>query len=195
MANKVFFSKAEFVTSAASKKQFLLDRPLVTLMGRSNVGKSTLINSLTKMPNLMKTSKKPGRTQLVNYSIVNGKFYLVDVPGYGFASFKRDTFEGLMKDFIEDNPKLRKIYILIDSRRLLQEGDLEFASYLESLAIPYSYIFTKSDKLNTSEKHFLDLQIQKVKEEKENVLCFVSKMKDEKLLDLIRQDMISVTRK
>ncbi len=195
MANKLLFETASFVTSAAKKEQFLNDKPMVTLMGRSNVGKSSLINSLTKMPSLMKTSKKPGRTQLVNYALINSRFYLVDVPGYGFASFKRDTFEGLMKDFIEENPRLRKIYILIDSRRLLQEGDLEFASYLESLGLNYSYIFTKADKLNTSEKHFLDLQIKKVEEEKPEVSCFVSSAKDERQFDLIRQDILKVTRK
>lgn len=194
MANRVLFQKAVFVTSAARKEQFRFEHPSVTMMGRSNVGKSTLINSLTKNPSLMKTSKKPGRTQLVNYSLVNDKFFLVDVPGYGFASFKRDTFEGLMKDFIEDNRSLRKIYILIDSRRLLQEGDIEFASYLESLGISYSYVFTKADKLNTSERHFLDLQIKKLSEEKKELVCFVTGLKDGKSLDLIRQDMISVTR-
>lgn len=195
MQNKQLFYKAEFITSAARKDQFKTDHSAVTLMGRSNVGKSTLINSLTKNGNLMKTSKKPGRTQLVNYALINDKFYLVDVPGYGFASFKRDTFEGLMKDFIEDNKCLKKIYILIDSRRLLQDGDIEFADYLENLGIRYAYIFTKCDKLNTSEKHFLDLQIQKINEEKSDVKCFISSIKDDKNLDLIRQDMIKVCKK
>lgn len=195
MANKPLFYKAEFVTSAARKEQFKFDHLAVTMMGRSNVGKSTLINTLTKTPSLMKTSKKPGRTQLVNYALINDKFYLVDVPGYGFASFKRDTFEGLMKDFIEDNRVLKKIYLLIDSRRLLQDGDLEFAEYLESIGVKYAYIFTKCDKLNTSDKHFLDVQIKKIVENKPEVKCFLSGTKDEKDLDLIRNDMIKSCKK
>lgn len=193
MAN-IRFQKTVFVTSASEKKQFLLSHPVVTVMGRSNVGKSTLINNLCLNSNLMKTSKKPGRTQLINYCMIDDKFYLADVPGYGFASFKRDNFEGMMKDFLEDNPALRKVYILIDSRRLLMEGDIEFASYLSSLGLPYSYIFTKCDKLNQSEKHFLALQIEKIKADSKDVTCFTTGMKQDESFSLLRKDMLNAIR-
>lgn len=190
----VRFTKTVFVTSASQKKQFLLNKPVVTVMGRSNVGKSTLINSLCLNSSLMKTSKKPGRTQLINYCLIDDKFYLADVPGYGFASFKRDNFEGMMKDFLEENPVLKKVYILIDSRRLLLDGDLEFASYLESLSLPYSYIFTKCDKLNQSERHFLQVQIDKIKENNPEVLCFTTGLKQDESFSLVRKDMLNAIR-
>lgn len=194
MPNKKLFDNVEFIASVKDKKAFKKDLPVFTFLGRSNVGKSTLINTLCYNPNLMKASKKPGRTQMINYCRVDEKFYLADVPGYGFARFNRSEFAGMMKDFLEENPSLVKAYILIDSRRLLQTGDLEFASYLESLPLDYSYVFTKYDKLSQSEKHFLDVQLEKIQNEKKDVPCFVSSF-DSKSLDPLRKDILSLTKK
>lgn len=159
---KVSFKKAVFIKSAIDKNGFLYDHPTITFIGRSNVGKSTLINSLVGMKNFMKTSKTAGQTNMVNYALIDNSFYLADVPGYGFATFKRDTFAGLMKDFIENNRGLKKVYILIDGRRLLLPADDDFASYLEELKIPYAFVFTKIDKLSSSEKYYLKLQKEKL---------------------------------
>ena len=104
MASKICFQNIRFIRSAVEKSQFLQDHPVITFIGRSNVGKSTLVNEIVKCKNFMKTSKTAGLTKMVNYSLIDNKLYFADVPGYGFATFERDNFAGLMKDFIEDNP-------------------------------------------------------------------------------------------
>lgn len=184
---KINFQKSVFVTSACEKKQFKLDLPQVVFIGRSNVGKSTLINGLVKNKNFMKTSKTAGLTALVNYGKIDDKFYLCDAPGYGYAKlFARDRFAPLMKAYLEENKQLKKVYLLIDSRRLLLPADDEFATYLEELKIPYCFVFTKFDKLKKVEKEDLQEQIEKVKP----TASFVVAMKDEKGLEAIRQDIV-----
>ncbi|MFA6586405.1 MAG: ribosome biogenesis GTP-binding protein YihA/YsxC [Bacilli bacterium] len=182
------FRNVRFVRSASEKKAFLTDHPVITFLGRSNVGKSTLVNLLVCQKNFMKASKTPGRTQLINYALVDQKFYLADVPGYGFASFQRDSFAGLMKDFLEDNPSLKMIYLLIDSRRLLTEEDLSFVDYLSSLSAPFCYIFTKTDKLSASDRHYLTVQEQKL-----GAIPFLeSGIDDNKSIDRIRHSINEV---
>ena len=179
------FKEVAFVKSAVDKKGFLQDRPTVTFIGRSNVGKSTLINSLVKRKNFMKTSKTAGQTNMVNYAIIDNSFYVADVPGYGFATFKRDTFAGLMKDFLEENPGLKKVYLLIDARRLLLPADDDFASYLDSINMDYAFVFTKIDKISASEKHFLNLQKEKLKDKQ----IFEVGLKKENLYQILRDDI------
>lgn len=183
---KISFQNVEFVKSAADKKGFLLDKPTVTFIGRSNVGKSTLINALVKRKNFMKTSKTAGQTNMVNYALIDKSFYLADVPGYGFATFKRDTFAGLMKDFIEDNKGLKKVYLLIDARRLLMPADDDFATYLEEHNVPYAFVFTKLDKLKAIEKEDLALQKEKLGDKQ----TFDVALKKESLYQLLRDDIV-----
>ena len=180
------FSKVEFVRSAYRKEDFLFDKPTVTFIGRSNVGKSTLVNGLLRRKNFMKTSKTAGQTKAVNYALIDDKFYLADVPGYGFATFARDNFAGLMKDFLEENKALKKVYLLIDSRRLLLPADDEFADYLEDLHLPYSFVFTKVDKLGTSEKNLLQEQEKKVAP----TSFFEVGLKKDNLYEALRSDIL-----
>ncbi|MFA6861364.1 MAG: ribosome biogenesis GTP-binding protein YihA/YsxC [Bacilli bacterium] len=186
MPKKMFFS-AEFIKSAVSRKDFLFDRPAFSFLGRSNVGKSTLINSLLRRKGFMKTSKTPGLTRFVNYALIDNRFYLTDVPGYGFATFERKSFQGLMKDYLEDNSALKKVYLLIDSRRLLMPADDQFADYLDEIKLPYAFVFTKCDKLSSSDKHYLKLQIDKLAP----VKCFEVSSSDEASLELLRKDIYS----
>ncbi len=123
-------------------------------IGRSNVGKSSLINMLTGVKGLAKTSGKPGKTQSINHFIVNESWYLVDLPGYGYASVsKRDrkSWVVFIDDYILKRKNLVNLYLLIDSRLEPQKKDLEFIEYLGENAVPFTIVFTKIDKLNKNQ--------------------------------------------
>ncbi len=127
------------------------DKPEFAFIGRSNVGKSSLINMLTNNKNLAKTSAKPGKTQLINHFIINKEWYLVDLPGYGFAKVAKNTrqrFTRLIYNYIEHRPNLVCLFVLIDSRHEPQAKDTEFMEWLGINGIPFSIIFTKADKLS-----------------------------------------------
>lgn len=150
------FDNAKFITSFVSKPQDLEQNlPEILFVGRSNCGKSSLINALTNKKNLAHTSSKPGYTKLLNYFNVDNKFYLVDAPGYGFAQ-NRDKayldFGKLMEDYLTDNPYLKLVLLLLDSRRVPNEDDYLIYNYLNSNHIPFAICMTKIDKLNMSEK-------------------------------------------
>ncbi|NOU61460.1 ribosome biogenesis GTP-binding protein YihA/YsxC [Marinifilum caeruleilacunae] len=142
---------AEFVMSNSDvKKCPKPDKPEYAFIGRSNVGKSSLINMITNNKNLAKTSSKPGKTQLVNHFLINKDWYLVDLPGYGFAKVAKNTkqrFSRLIFKYIESRPNLVTLFVLIDSRHEPQAKDTEFMEWLGINGIPFSIIFTKADKL------------------------------------------------
>tara|TARA_R110002096_G_scaffold276109_3_gene470012 strand:- start:71048 stop:71653 length:606 start_codon:yes stop_codon:yes gene_type:complete len=143
--------KAEFVKSSAKIEQVPeISQPEYAFIGRSNVGKSSLINMLVDHKNLAKTSGKPGKTQLINHFKVNDEWFLVDLPGYGYAKVGkkiRAGFGDLIADYIEKRLSLTNLFVLIDSRLEPQKIDLEFMEYLGDLGIPFSMVFTKIDKL------------------------------------------------
>jgi len=127
------------------------DLPEYAFIGRSNVGKSSLINMLTNSKKLAKTSGKPGKTQLINHFIINKNWFLVDLPGYGYAQVsksKRKTFQKFIKDYFLKRKQLVCSFVLIDSRLEPQKIDLEFMEFLGENGIPFCIIFTKADKLN-----------------------------------------------
>lgn len=127
------------------------DVPEYAFIGRSNVGKSSLINMLGKNKNLAKTSQKPGKTLLINHFNVNdGEWYLVDLPGYGFAQRgkdQRDKLTRIIQDYILERPQLNMLFVLVDIRHDPQKIDMEFMDWLEENDIPFAIIFTKADKL------------------------------------------------
>ena len=148
---RVDFRKAEFVTSAADRKGFRLDKPAVLFAGRSNAGKSTLINLLCGRKNLMKVSSTPGKTRLVNYALVDDAFYLCDCPGYGFES-KRDYFQKLMDDYFEaSSHTLKGVVLVVDSRRGVLSSDEQMIEYCRSWGVKVLIVLTKIDKLNRSQ--------------------------------------------
>lgn len=157
------FNNAEFVKSAFSKEDHLLDLPQILFIGKSNVGKSSLINALTDRKNLAYISKKPGQTKLVNYYLINKKFYLVDVPGFGYRKIARekDAFEEMMEGYFSSNTSLKAVFYLIDSRRELLDEEFENMDFIKSMNLPLYLVFTKCDKLNQSEKAKLINSIKK----------------------------------
>lgn len=125
------------------------DKPEFAFIGRSNVGKSSLINMLCGRENLAKTSSSPGKTKLINHFIVNSEWYLVDLPGYGYAKIsqsERKKWEKMIEDYLRKRENLLNVFILIDSRHLPQKIDLQFVNQLGEWQIPFTLVFTKSDK-------------------------------------------------
>lgn len=127
------------------------DVPEYAFIGRSNVGKSSLINMLTRHKGLAKTSQKPGKTLLINhFRINNGAFYIVDLPGYGYAArgkSQRDDLQRIIRDYILYRQQMVLLFVLIDIRHEPQKIDLEFLDWLGENAVPYAIVFTKADKL------------------------------------------------
>ena len=125
--------------------------PEYAFIGRSNVGKSSLINALTNRKSLAKTSGKPGKTQLINHFIVNDDWYLVDLPGYGYASVsktKRAEFQQFLREYLIKRENLLCTFVLLDSRLEPQKVDVEFMTWMGEYGIPFVMVFTKTDKLN-----------------------------------------------
>lgn len=126
------------------------DRPEYAFIGRSNVGKSSLINMLMQRKKLAKTSSTPGKTQLINHYMVNEEWYLVDLPGYGYAKMpvkEKEKLEKMISNYILERKNLVNVFVLIDSRHKPQQIDLEFMEWLGESGIPFTMVFTKSDKL------------------------------------------------
>lgn len=144
-------TKAVFSGSSVHLK----DKPKANLpefafIGRSNVGKSSLINSLCGIKGLAKTSSTPGKTLLVNHFLINDSWYLVDLPGYGYAKISKQSREKLAKmnnNYINNSKELIMLFVLLDSRHNIQQIDLEFLISLGEAGIPFAIIFTKGDKL------------------------------------------------
>lgn len=130
------------------------NKPEYAFIGRSNVGKSSLINMLTNKKSLAKTSGKPGKTRLLNHFLINKEWYLVDLPGYGYAKVpkaERMKWEKMLQNYILKRENLYCLFVLIDSRHPAQQVDLEFMEWLGISEIPFSIIFTKTDKLRPVE--------------------------------------------
>lgn len=142
---------SEFVISNTSYRKCPEgDKFEFAFIGRSNVGKSSLINMLMQHPDLAKTSSKPGKTLLINHFIVNDEWYIVDLPGYGYAresKEQRDKLRSIIENYVMNREQLTNLFVLVDSRLEPQKIDIEFINWLGENGIPFSIIFTKADKL------------------------------------------------
>ncbi|WP_437919781.1 ribosome biogenesis GTP-binding protein YihA/YsxC [Sphingobacterium sp. LRF_L2] len=146
----MLIKSAEFVCSNTEVSKLPAPNlPEYAFIGRSNVGKSSLINALTQRKNLAKTSQKPGKTQLINHFVINDDWYLVDLPGYGFAQTSkknRTEWEKFIRAYLTKRENLQCIFVLIDSRHEPQKIDLDFCCWLGEQGLPFLLIFTKADK-------------------------------------------------
>lgn len=168
------FLKATFITSSADLNQCPPpDIPEYAFIGRSNVGKSSLINMLTGMKMLAKTSASPGKTRLINHFLIDDKWYLVDLPGYGYARVARHMrhlWEKVIADYLYKRPNLMTTFILVDSRLPLQENDRLVINWFGQNQLPFVLVMTKSDKLSVNELNKnKQLLIQKLLEEWEEL--------------------------
>lgn len=158
--------KAEFVMSNSTvMKCPKPDRHEYAFIGRSNVGKSSLINMLTNHKKLAKTAAKPGKTQLINHFLIDDAWYMVDLPGYGYAQLSESTrkqFQKMIQDYILKRENLVCLFVLIDSRHKPLRIDLEFMEWLGEHGVPFAMVFTKADKLNVTERKQCIQEYQKV---------------------------------
>jgi GTP-binding protein len=147
--------KSEFITSSASADRFPPDRlPEIAFLGRSNVGKSSLINALTGQKKLAFTSSTPGRTQTINFYRIDDSFHFVDLPGYGYARAPLEqvqSWKNLIEQYLRKRESLKLSCLILDARRGWMEKDLDLKRWLEHHGRPYLVIATKTDKLNQSE--------------------------------------------
>ena len=160
------FNNVSFVKSTPSVKERPQDLlPEVLIVGKSNVGKSSLINTLCQRKSLAYTSSKPGHTRLLNYYNIDNKFFLVDAPGYGYAKGGVDLdrlFGTMMDEYFTDNPYLKLVLLLIDSRREFGENDTEILNYLIEIKIPYFVVITKTDKINQKGRSELNKRLKEM---------------------------------
>ncbi|MCB0700021.1 MAG: YihA family ribosome biogenesis GTP-binding protein [Chitinophagales bacterium] len=145
------------------------DMPEYAFIGRSNVGKSSLINMLTRNAKLAKTSASPGKTQMINHFIIDEKWYIVDLPGYGYAKVsqkQRASFQKMIGDYLLERRNLMTVFVLIDSRHKPQQIDLDFLAQLGEWQVPFNLVFTKADKSTQ-------------REAAKNVRTFIDTMKED----------------
>ena len=185
--------KADFVKSAVKEADYPEFNGIeFSFIGRSNVGKSSLINSLTGRRSLARTSKTPGRTQLINYFLINNKIHFVDLPGYGFAkvpeAVKRNWGKTIESYLVSNREKV--VFLLLDLRRVPSNEDMEMLKWLEHFEIEYYIIFTKADKLSNNEKFKQLKEIRKKLVFKNEDVFFYSSLKNtgrKELLDFIEE--------
>ena len=151
----MIIKNAKFLISIADKNKLeQLSLPQFAFVGRSNVGKSTLLNALCQRKSLAKTSSTPGRTRLINIFEVNNEFHFVDLPGYGFAKASKQEqakWQGLIETYLRNSQNLKLVFVLIDSRHEPTEKDIQMLEFLYAYQIPFKIIATKIDKLTRTE--------------------------------------------
>ena len=186
--------QSEFITSAVRKDQFPTDnRDEIAFVGRSNVGKSSLINMLTNRKKLARISSTPGKTRLINFFLINNEIYFVDLPGYGFAKVSKEEVKkwgSMIEGYLKERKQLKKILLLIDSRRVPGEEDIMMLNWIMHYRVPFLIVATKVDKIKKSELFKIDARIKKALDINEDIkIAHISTLKRsgiDELLDLIQ---------
>lgn len=189
---------AEFVTSAVKQNQYPETvHPEVAFVGRSNVGKSTIINALTNRRKLAKVSNTPGRTRLVNFFLINGQAMLVDLPGYGYAKISKSdkaAWGKIIEDYIVNSPNLKRFVLLVDSRHKPTQDDVAMMDYLRYYEKDVVVIGTKLDKLKRNDIKKSEKLIRETlqMEEEEPLLLYSSTSKEnlQQVIDLVFKDLL-----
>ncbi|MBA4166261.1 MAG: YihA family ribosome biogenesis GTP-binding protein [Chitinophagaceae bacterium] len=190
---------AEYIISSPEFKMCPApDKPEFAFIGRSNVGKSSLINMLADNQKLAKTSGTPGKTQLINHFVINKQWYLVDLPGYGFAKVSlssRNRWEQMIENYLRKRENLINVFVLIDGRHSPQKIDLEFVDQLGKWEVPFTLVFTKADK-ETQKVVSLNVKLflEKMRETwqflpQHFVTSAIKKQGRDKILDLIQSKL------
>ena len=150
------FTDVSFLTSVFDLKQLPdPDMPEIAFAGRSNVGKSSLINRLIKRKNLVKTSGKPGKTQSLNFFLLDNSLYLVDLPGYGYAKVSKKmqaSWQTLITGYLESRENLKCVIVIVDLRHAMKIVDLQLVDWLRSRGVPFLLVYTKADKLSANQR-------------------------------------------
>ena len=158
------FTNATFIKSCPTRKEKPQDlKPEVLIVGKSNVGKSSLINALCNKKKIAFTSSKPGHTRLLNYYNIDNSFYLVDAPGYGYAKGGLDLdrlFANMMDSYFDNNQELKLVLVLLDARRELSQDDQEIINFVKESGYPFNLVITKMDKVNQKEKAALNKRLK-----------------------------------
>lgn len=190
-ARKLFAGPCDFVMGVAKLEQLpAASMPEVAFAGRSNVGKSSLVNTLTGRNTLARTSNTPGRTQELNYFNLGGQIFMVDMPGYGYAKVskeKRSDWDNLIRDYLRGRPSLRCVFILVDARHGLKESDIGIMEMLDETAVSYRIIMTKCDKAHPTEQKILRTKIEALLKKHAAgypEIHFTSSVKDEGIAEL-----------
>lgn len=149
-------TSAELIVSAVRRSQYPMDNlSEFLLLGRSNVGKSSFINTITNNKKLAKTSQTPGKTKTLNFYLLNNKFYFVDVPGYGYASVSKQEqrkFGLMIEEYLEKRENLKRVFLLVDFRHKPSEDDITMYKFLKYYRVPTTIVATKTDKVSNSKK-------------------------------------------
>lgn len=161
-----FQGPCTFLKSVAKIEDLpLTDLPEIAFVGRSNVGKSSLINALCHRKNLAKTSQVPGKTKLLNFFLISEVFYLVDLPGYGYAKAAKEEIKAwnyLIYLYLKGRAPLKTVFLLMDSRHGAKKNDLEFMAFLDEMAVPYQVVLTKIDKISETKASSLIEETQEL---------------------------------
>ncbi len=185
------YKKATFIKSITDIKEAPERKAEVLFVGKSNVGKSSLINALTNNSKLAFVSKKPGHTRLLNYFLIEDKFYFVDSPGYGFSAKKDLDYEfygEMLEKYFTDNKYLKLVVFLLDSRHLPTDDDFDFYKFLISFNYNFVVCLTKCDKLNQSEKSKIYKNLKKKLDlDKDKNLILLTSSKEERSILLLKE--------
>ncbi|WP_163194182.1 ribosome biogenesis GTP-binding protein YihA/YsxC [Clostridium thermarum] len=189
--------QSEFITSAVSGAQYPKDnRPEIAFVGRSNVGKSSIINAITNRKALAKVGNTPGKTRLINFFLINNLFYLVDLPGYGYAKVskaEKEKWGHLMEDYLTKRQELKKVVLLVDSRYKPTEDDMLMLNWIRHHGYPIQVVATKADKLSKNEirkNRQVILETLKIAESELIFFSSTNKVGREELINTIFDDIV-----